>query len=70
MRADRDVLTPYLGRTGLEAAPGGLQHHLLLLGEDRSLLVSLGGRLALVGFVVGHDGCIERKMRIWMGCGV
>jgi hypothetical protein len=64
------VLTLYLRRTGLEAAPGGLQNHFLLLGEDRSLLVSLGGRLALVGFVVGHDDCIEKKMRILMSCGV
>ena len=70
MREEHDVVTTYLRRTGLEAAPGGLKNHFLLLGEDRSLLVSLGGRLARVGFVVGHDDCIERKMRIWMGRGV
>lgn len=52
MRDEHDVLAIYLGRTRLETAPGGLQDHLLLFGEDGALLVSLGGRLALVGFVI------------------
>ena len=56
-----DMLVHYLGRAGLEAAPGSLQNHLLLFGEDRGLLVSLDGRLALVRFVVGHDECLQTR---------
>lgn len=70
MREEHDVVTTYLRRTGLETAPGGLQNHLFLFGEDGTLLVSLSGRLALVGFVVGHDDCVESGMRCQVGRGV
>jgi hypothetical protein len=57
-------MTPYFGRTGLEATPGELQNHLFLLGEDDGLLVSLDRRLA---FAVRHDGCVERRVEFGLG---
>jgi hypothetical protein len=67
VRPKRGVLTTYFGGTRLEATPGELQHHLFLLGEDHGLLVSLDGRLALVGFAVRHDGCVDRRVRSGLG---
>jgi hypothetical protein len=62
-RAKLGILTSHFGRAGLEAAPGHLEDHLLLLREDDGFLVSLGRRLILVGLVVRHVGYVGWKLR-------